>query len=186
MAESELVQSLTGQAGDVSAPGNIRRVSRQVLINSKSVIDGDGEGEGAGVISDNEHRPLGKVTASVNAVEIHHRNLIADRVPQADVVPVIRIVAAVPVLETIGSHFVVVRSAVPGDDRSGGDAGGESMAAGLKMPWGPWSGTRRPLKRKPSLSGPVGITSPYRSTKSRRNVNAVSRMSLCRSSTWTT
>ncbi len=154
MSESELVQSLTGQAGDVSAPGEIRRVSHQVLINSESVVDNDGEGEGAGVIPDNEHRPLSKVTPSVNAVEVHQRNLVAHRVPQADVVPVTRIVTAVPVSENIGTQLVVVRSAVPGDDGSGGDAEGGVHGGRLEdalgtLEWYPSALEKEPLSKRP-------------------------------------
>jgi len=91
-----------------------------VVSNSEMsrIIHRNGKRHARAIVSDDEHGPGCNVLSFGNAVKINQRQSLPHCESQADVVPVIRVSAAISVLqEPVGTEFILVGIAWRGEDR---------------------------------------------------------------------
>ena len=151
LSESALVQAPTHGGGQVGPPGlgafgDARQVDR-CDIDRRQVVHGDLKAERFGALADHVDRPDGEVAAGDHPVKVDQRPLELEQAPQAGVVTVVRIGAAVAVEQVAGGAEGVVVGRV----RCDGDRERQLHQARLEDPLGGNEGNAVPFKVEPAL-----------------------------------
>ena len=152
LPEAFLMETPLGEGGDVLAAGLDGRL-RHLLADGcmLGIIDRHAEAEVGGIIIGDVHRPHGEVLPRHHPEQIDQRDLALHGKPQSHVVTMGGISSSIAVEEEAArSHTIFVGGSL--SSTSGTVVmlmGISGRIAGLKMPWGPMSGTRVPLKVKP-------------------------------------
>src|SRR5262245_20214977 len=119
LAKRCLVQPLAEQAGRVSPPKRrLRLLLRDVAkAGEDALVDADGECQAGRIVTHDVDRPLRRVQAWHDSVEVDERNLLLHRQPEAHIFAVCRIRPAVSIAEqAIVTEGVVVRAGFTLDD----------------------------------------------------------------------